>query len=157
MLKIGHAFPAFNLQDQTGQPHSLADYAGQWVVIYFYPKDNTSACTLEAQDFTAQVQKFKALRTPVIGVSPDSVKTHANFVTKKELGIILLSDPTHQLLEAAGVWQKKKLYGKEYMGVVRTTAIVDPQGTVRELWSQVKVPGHVEKVLAQLTELQSTT
>ena len=155
MLKIGQPFPAFNLQDQTGQPHSLADYAGQWAVIYFYPKDNTSACTLEAQDFTAQASNFKALRTTVIGVSPDSVKTHANFTTKKELGITLLSDPTHQLLESAGVWQKKKLYGKEYLGVVRTTTIIDPQNRVRELWSQVKVPGHVDKVLARLTELQN--
>jgi len=154
MLETGKAFPEFRLPDQTGKEHSLADYAGHWLAVYFYPKDNTSACTLEALDFTAMAPRFAALETPIIGVSPDSVKSHAGFTAKKALGITLLSDPEHTLLEAAGVWRKKKLYGKEYMGVVRTTALVDPTGVVREVWSKVKVPGHVESVLARLKELR---
>ena len=154
MLQTEQAFPNFQLKDQDDKIHTLADYAGQWLVIYFYPKDNTSACTLEAQDFTALAPEFKARKADLVGVSPDSVKSHAGFTTKKNLGITLLSDPEHHLLEAAGVWQSKKMYGKEYMGVVRTTVIVDPKGRIREVWSKVKVPSHVEKVLERLIELQ---
>lgn len=154
MLEAGQVFPDFELKDQDDNIHKLSDYAGQWLVIYFYPKDNTSACTLEAQDFTALAPKFKARKAGLVGVSPDSVKSHAGFTAKKNLGLTLLSDPDHQLLEAAGVWQVKKMYGREYMGVVRTTAIVDPEGKVREVWSKVKVPNHVQKVLERLTELQ---
>lgn len=155
MLETGQPFPAFELPDQDGRPHSLKDYAGRWTVIYFYPKDNTSACTLEAQDFTALAGQFKARKTAIVGVSPDSVKSHSGFAAKKELGITLLSDAGHVLLEAAGVWGPKKMYGKEYFGVVRTTALIDPDGIIREVWSKVKVPGHVEKVLSRLIELQS--
>ena len=155
MLETGRPFPRFELPDQSGQPHSLKDYAGRWAVIYFYPKDNTSACTLEARDFTASAAQFKKRKAAVIGVSPDSVKSHAGFVENKELGITLLSDAEHSLLEAAGVWQIKKMYGREFFGVVRTTVLVDPEGLVREVWSKVKVPGHVEKVLSRLIELQS--
>lgn len=154
MLETGKPFPDFRLPDQAGAEHSLADYTGEWLVVYFYPKDSSSACTLEALDFTAMAPRFAALKTPVLGVSPDSVKSHAGFTAKKELGITLLSDPEHALLGAAGVWQKKKLYGKEHMGVVRTTALVDPGGIVREVWSKVKVPGHVKVVLARLEELK---
>ena len=155
MLETGRPFPAFTLPDQNGTAHSLADYAGQWLVIYFYPKDNTSACTLEAQDFTAALPAFGELKTPVIGVSPDSVKTHAGFTAKKELGVTLLSDPEHVLLEAAGVWTPKKMYGREYMGVERTTALVDPQGLTREVWRKVKVPKHVQAVLEALKTHQA--
>ncbi|UQZ90033.1 peroxiredoxin [Deltaproteobacteria bacterium Smac51] len=154
MLETGHPFPPFTLPDQNGQEHSLKDYDGKWLVIYFYPKDNTSACTLEAQDFTAHTADFNKLGAQVIGVSPDSVKSHAGFTAKKELGLTLLSDPEHTLLEAAGVWRKKKMYGREYMGVVRTTALIDPKGLVREVWSNVKVPGHVEAVLKTINELK---
>jgi len=155
MLETGQPFPDFELPDQGGRAHTLREYAGRWAVIYFYPKDNTSACTLEAQDFTAAAGKFKARKAAIVGVSPDSVKSHAGFAAKKELGLTLLSDAEHVLLEAAGVWQRKKMYGKEYLGVVRTTALVDPAGIVREVWSPVKVPDHVEKVLSCLVELQS--
>lgn len=154
MLEIGQAFPAFALKDQEDKIHKLEDYSGHWLVVYFYPKDNTSACSLEAQDFTSTAGKFKSRKAAVIGVSPDSVKSHAGFAARKNLGITLLSDPEHTLLETAGVWQMKKLYGREYMGVVRTTAVVDPKGVIREVWSNVKVPGHVEKVLASLVKLQ---
>lgn len=155
MLEPGSPFPAFTLPDQNGGSHSLADYAGRWLVVYFYPKDNTSACTLEAVDFTALAPRFAERGAAVVGVSPDSVKSHAGFTAKKELGITLLSDPEHALLEAAGVWQKKKLYGKEHMGVVRSTCIVDPQGVVRAAWTKVKVPDHAVAVLAKLAELQT--
>ena len=156
MLEPGSPFPDFFLPDQNGETHRLADYAGQWLVAYFYPKDNTSACTLEAIDFTSAAPRFTALQTAVLGVSPDSIKSHAGFAAKKDLGVTLLSDPEHSLLAAAGVWQKKKLYGKEHMGVVRSTCIVDPKGLVRAAWTKVKVPDHVEAVLAKLAELQST-
>lgn len=154
MLTLDHPFPAFSLPDQDGNLKSLADYAGQWLVIYFYPKDNTSGCTLEGQTFSGLKQAFAERGAVVAGVSPDSVKSHCNFVAKKELAVTLLSDPEHALLQAAGVWQKKKLYGKEYMGVVRTTALVDPHGIVRALWEKVKVPGHAEAVLERLAALQ---
>jgi len=155
MLETGRAFPDFTLPDQDGREHRLADYAGRWAVIYFYPKDNSGACTLEALDFSGAVKKFAARQAAVIGVSPDSVKSHAGFKAKKELELTLLSDPDHLLLEAAGVWVKKKMYGREYMGVERTTVLVDPGGLIREIWNKVKVPGHVEKVLVRLAEIQA--
>ena len=154
MLEIGQPFPAFALKDQNDKSHSLADYAGHWLVIYFYPKDNSGTCTIEALDFTSMAAKFKVRKAVVIGVSPDSVKSHSAFIAKKNLKLVLLSDPDHALLEAAGVWQSKMLYGRQYMGVVRTTAVVDPEGMVREHWVKVKVPGHVQDVLERLIELQ---
>ena len=156
MLQTEQAFPNFQLKDQDDKIHTLADYAGQWLVIYFYPKDNTSACTLEALDFSARLSDFEQMDAAVVGVSSDSVKSHANFQVKKELRVTLLSDPEHVLLTEAGVWQKKKLYGKEHMGVVRSTFLVDPAGTVREVWTNVKVPGHVEAVLERLKALRKT-
>lgn len=147
-------FVRFNLPDQNGVMRSLDDYAGKWLVVYCYPKDNTSGCTLEAREFTALTEAFAAEGAAIVGVSPDSVKSHCNFVAKQNLGIALLSDPEHALLEAAGVWQKKTMCGKEYMGVVRGTALVDPQGVTREVWSKVKAAGHAEAVLARLRELR---
>lgn len=154
MISQNEPFPDFSLPDQEGSSRSLGDYAGKWLVVYFYPKDNTSACTLEAQTFSSLLSEFTASGASVVGVSPDSVKSHAGFQAKKDLSVTLLSDPEHALLNAAGVWQKKKLYGKEHMGVVRSTFLVDPQGIVREVWTKVKVPGHVETVLEKLRELQ---
>ena len=115
-------FAPFRLPDQDGALRGLDDYAGKWLVVYFYPKDNTSGCTLEARSFTALAGRFAAEGAAVVGVSPDSVKTHCGFIAKQELGITLLSDPERSLIEAAGAWGKKKLYGKEYMVVVRSTA-----------------------------------
>jgi peroxiredoxin Q/BCP len=154
MLQVDQHFPDFALPDQNGETRRLADYAGRWLVIYCYPKDNTSGCSLEAQDFTCAAGKFEAKGAAVVGVSPDSVKSHASFTAKKDLGITLLSDTEHALLEATGVWQLKKMCGREYMGVVRSTFLVDPQGVVRASWTKVKVPGHVDDVLAKLTSLQ---
>ena len=147
-------FARFSLPDQNGILRSLGDYAGQWLVLYFYPKDNTSACTLEARDFTSLAGDFAAEGAVIVGISPDSVKSHSGFAAKQNLSLTLLSDPEHALLEAAGVWQKKKLYGKEHMGVVRGTALVDPQGVTRAVWSKVKAAGHAEEVLTKLRELR---
>ncbi len=154
MLASGTPFPSFSLPDQNGQNHSLAQYAGKWLVVYFYPKDNTSGCTCEAQDFAASAQAFAGKQAAIIGVSPDSVSSHTKFAQKLTLPFPLLSDPEHSLLEACGVWQKKKMAGREYMGVVRTTALVDPKGIVRAVWPKVKVDGHVEAVIKKLAELQ---
>lgn len=155
MLKKGDKFTGFSLPDHKGERHSQDDYAGKWLVVYFYPKDNTSGCTQEAQDFSRLAGDFAARGAVVFGVSPDSVKSHSNFVQKKELSVTLLSDPEHDFLQNVGVWQKKKMCGREYMGVVRTTVIVDPEGTVREVWDKVKVAGHADEVLKRLVELQS--
>ena len=157
MLQAGKPFPNFQLPDQNEQLHSLQDFAGKWLVVYFYPRDNTSGCTLEAKSFTDLAGQFADHGAVIVGVSPDSVKSHCGFIAKHGLGITLLSDPERALLEAAGAWQKKKLYGKEHMGVVRSTALVDPQGVVREVWTKVKAAGHAEEVLARLRQLHGKT
>ena len=152
-MEKGKPFPQFSLTDQSGVMRGPGDYAGKWLVVYFYPKDNTSGCTLEAKSFTDLAGQFADHDAIIVGVSPDSVKSHCGFIAKHGLGITLLSDPEHALLEAAGAWQKKKLYGKEHMGVVRSTALVDPRGVVREVWTKVKAAGHAEEVLARLRQL----
>ena len=156
-MEKGKAFPQFSLPDQNGVMRGPGDYAGKWLVVYFYPKDNTSGCTLEAKSFTDLAGQFADHDAVIVGVSPDSVKSHCGFIAKHGLGITLLSDPEHALLEAAGAWQKKKLYGKEHMGVVRSTALVDPQGVVREVWTKVKAAGHAEEVLARLRQRHGKT
>lgn len=153
-MEKGKPFAQFSLPDQNGIVRGSGDYAGKWLVVYFYPKDNTSGCTLEAKSFTDLAGQFAAEDANIVGVSPDSVKSHCGFIAKHGLGITLLSDPDHALLEAAGAWQKKKLYGKEHMGVVRSTALVDPQGVVREVWTKVKAAGHAEDVLNRLRQLR---
>jgi len=123
------------------------------VVLYFYPKDNTKGCTLEALDFTMNRDEFEKMGATVLGVSPDSVKSHRGFCDKHGLSITLLSDPEHEALESYGVWQLKKMYGREYYGVVRSTFLVDPEGNVAHAWRKVRVKDHVEAVKAKLTEL----
>lgn len=154
MIETGKPFPDFTLPDQNNAPHHLADYAGRWLVIYFYPRDNTAGCSLEAASFAEMIKKYAVRGTDVIGVSADSVKSHAAFAEKLGLPFTLLSDPEHTLLEAAQVWQKKKMAGREYMGIVRSTCIVGPDGIVRASWTRVKVDGHAEAVLQKLHELQ---
>lgn len=155
MLETGKSFPGFALLDQNATRHSLEEYAEKWLVVYFYPKDNTSGCATEAAGFTALYDRFAAQKAAIVGVSPDSVKSHRSFADKLALPFPLLSDPEHTLLQASGVWQKKKMAGREYMGVVRTTALIDPRGIVRALWPKVKVAGHVEEVFKRLEELQA--
>jgi len=153
MLEIGQKAPDFCLPNQDSEEICLRDLRGSWVVLYFYPKDNTPGCTTEALDFSAHLSEFEALGATVLGVSPDSVKKHQNFIAKKELKVTLLSDEEKEVLEKYGVWQLKKNYGREYMGVVRTTYLIDPDGNVAYVWPKVRVKGHVEAVREKLEEL----
>jgi len=155
MLQVGDKVEDFCLPNQDEVEICLRDLLGKWIVLYFYPKDNTPGCTTEAIDFTTHLKEFENLGSIVIGVSADSPKKHRNFIEKKELGITLLSDEEHKVLEQFGVWQLKKNYGREYMGIVRSTFIIDPEGIVRAVWEKVKVKGHVQEVLEKLKELQN--
>ncbi|MDR2179819.1 MAG: peroxiredoxin [Synergistaceae bacterium] len=154
MIERGKALPEFALDDAEGKRRTKEEFLGHWLVLYFYPKDNTSGCTNEAKSFAELYGEFLKHETAVVGVSPDDVKSHGKFSSKLELPFPLLSDPEHTLLESCGVWQTKKMYGREYMGVVRTTLLVDPKGVVRELWEKVKVTGHAAAVLKRLLEVQ---
>ena len=156
MLQVGEKVQDFCLPNQDEVEICLRDLLGKWIVLYFYPKDNTPGCTTEAIDFTTHLKEFEELGSIVIGVSADSPKKHRNFIEKKDLGITLLSDEEHKVLEQFGVWQLKKNYGREYMGIVRSTFIIDPEGVIRAVWEKVKVKGHVEEVLAKLKELQNS-
>ncbi len=155
MLNVGDMVPDFCLPNQDEEEVCLRDLKGKWIVLYFYPKDNTPGCSTEAQDFTAALKDFEKLNAIVLGVSPDSPKKHRNFIEKKDLKITLLSDEEKELCKTFGCWQLKKFMGKEYMGVVRSTYIIDPDGKIAAKWEKVKVKGHVEEVKKKLEELQS--
>lgn len=150
MVQEGKKAPAFSLPDQNGNIVSLKKFAGKNVVLYFYPKDNTSGCTKEACSFRDSIGEIEALNAVVIGVSPDSTASHAKFAGKFELPFILLSDTEKTMLQDYGVWQEKSMYGKKYLGVVRTTVIIDPQGKVKKIFPKVKVEGHTDEVIAAL-------
>ena len=156
MLEIGDRAPDFCLPNQDSEEVCLRDLQGSWVILYFYPKDSTPGCTTEALDFTAHLKDFEDLGATVLGLSPDSVRRHKNFIAKKELGVTLLSDEEKEVLKAYGVWQLKKNYGREYMGVVRSTFIIDPDGKIVAKWEKVRVKGHVQEVLNRLKELQNS-
>lgn len=145
---VGDDCPAFDLPEADGHRVTKASLSGHPFVLYFYPKDDTSGCTLEAIEFTALIDRFDAIATPVLGVSPDPVKKHCKFRDKHELKVRLLSDEEKSLLEAFGVWARKSMYGKTYMGVERTTALIGADGRIAQLWPKVKVPGHAQEVLA---------
>lgn len=153
-LEVGQKAPEFATPNQRGEISKLADFAGQWLVLYFYPKDNTPGCTTEAIDFTALSPQFQQLNAVILGVSPDSAKSHCRFIEKHNLTIQLLSDTEHQLAEIYQVWGLKKFMGKEYMGIKRATFLIDPQGNIAYIWSNVKVKAHAEAVLKKLEELQ---
>jgi len=155
MLNVGDTIPDFCLPNQDEEEICLRDIKGKWIVLYFYPKDNTPGCTTEACDFTAALPDFEGLNAVILGVSPDSPKKHRNFIEKKDLKITLLSDEEKELCQMFSVWQLKKNYGREYMGVVRSTFIIDPDGKIAAKWEKVKVKGHVDEVKAKLEELQS--
>lgn len=156
MVATGDHAPDFCLPDQDGREVCLRDHRGKWVVLYFYPKDNTPGCTREACDFSDSIEAFSGLDAVVLGVSPDSVKSHANFTKKQGLRVVLLSDPDKKVLEAYGVWREKKMCGRTCMGVVRSTVLIDPEGRVSHVWDGVKVPGHVDVVRARLVELRGS-
>ena len=149
---INQPAPPFKLVNQSEEMITLSDFQGQWLVLYFYPKDNTPGCTTEALDFTNLLPEFTQLGATIVGVSPDSVASHGKFIAKKILKIILLSDPDHQVAEAYGVWQLKKFMGKEYMGIVRSTFAIGPQGNIAFIWPQVKVKDHAAAVLEWLKQ-----
>lgn len=146
--------PPFCLLNQNDESVCLEDFRGKWVVLYFYPKDNSKSCTLEALSFTDNIKSFKDLGAVVIGVSPDSVKSHKNFAHKHNLDLILLSDPEHKVLNQYKVWKMKKMYGKEYMGVERSTFLINSKGQIENEWFKVRVKGHVEEVKQKLLELK---
>jgi thioredoxin-dependent peroxiredoxin len=149
-MNIGQSAPTFTAPDRDGKNIALQDFQGRWLVLYFYPKDNTPGCTTQAIEFTAKLPEFTALDTQVVGISPDSIASHGKFIDKQKLAIILLSDPEHQIAESYNVWQLKKFMGKEYMGIVRSTFIIDPSGKIVKIWSSVKVKNHVETVLQEV-------
>ena len=150
MLEIGMKAPEFTLSDKDGKTVSLSDFLGKKVVLYFYPKDNTPGCTRQACAFAAAYKGFKAKDVVVIGVSRDSVASHLKFAQKYDLPFILLSDPELQTIQAYGVWQEKKLYGKVSMGVVRTTFIIDEQGNIEKIMPKVKPDTNAAEILSYL-------
>ncbi|MFC1898162.1 peroxiredoxin [Candidatus Cloacimonadota bacterium] len=152
MLTKGDRAPDFELMNQAEDLINLKNFKGKWLVLYFYPRDNTSGCTLEAKDFTCLVDQFKELGVEVVGVSKDSAKSHQNFISKHDLGIELLVDADHKTMEEYGVWQLKKMYGKESMGVVRSTFLIDPKSMIAETWYKIRAKGHAENVLQILKE-----
>lgn len=145
--------PAFSLPRDGGETVQLSDYLGKKVVLFFYPKDDTSGCTVEAIDFTQNLAEFEKAGAVVLGMSPDPVKKHDKFIAKHELGVILVSDEEKTTLDAYNVWKEKSMYGKKYMGVERSTFLIDNQGVVQKAWRKVKVPGHVDDVLKATQDL----
>jgi len=152
VLKIGGTAPAFCLKDSAEKKVCLKDFKGRWVVLYFYPKDNTPGCTIEAKDFSKELSDFKGLNCEILGISADSCESHRKFINDHNLKLTLLSDESTEMLKAYGVWQKKNMMGKEYMGVARTTMIVDPKGKIAAVWDKVAVVGHAMDVLMRLRE-----
>ena len=150
MLEVGMKAPEFHLLDKDGNPVRLSDFAGKKVILYFYPKDNTPGCTRQACAFGASYKKFKAQDIVVIGISKDSVASHLKFAQKYDLPFILLSDPEQQAIQAYGVWQEKKLYGKVSMGVVRTTFLIDEWGYVEKIMPKVNPDTNAAEILAYL-------
>jgi len=153
VLGIGDAAPDFDLPADGGGRIALAKLKGKKVVLYFYPKDDTSGCTAEAIAFNGLKAQFEAAGAVVVGVSPDSVKSHDKFKAKYELGFPLASDESKSMLESYGVWTEKSMYGRKYMGVERTTFLVDSKGKIAQVWRKVKVPGHADAVLAAVKAL----
>ena len=152
MLEVGTKAPEFALPDKDGNPVSLSDFLGKKVVLYFYPKDNTPGCTKQACAFAASYEGFKAKNVAVIGVSKDSVASHQKFAAKYDLPFLLLSDPELQAIQAYGVWQEKKLYGKVSMGVVRSTYLIDEQGVIARVMPKVNPDTNAADILAALEQ-----
>ncbi len=152
-MQIGINAPEFCLKNQDGAEVCLRDVGGKWVVLYFYPKDDTPGCTTEACEFTADFGAFLDMDAVVLGVSTDSVEKHKKFISKHEIGITLLSDPEHSVIEAYGAWREKNMYGKKYMGIVRSTVLIDPSGKVAYYWDNVKAKGHAQKVKEYVAKL----
>ncbi len=146
MIEISKKAPAITLPDENGKMRTLKEFLGKKVILYFYPKDNTSGCTAEACDFRNSFPNFKKIKTVIIGISPDSEESHKKFSAKHELPFILLSDVNKTTLIKYGVWKEKSMYGRKYMGIERTTILIDEEGVIRKIYPKVKVNGHVDQV-----------
>jgi thioredoxin-dependent peroxiredoxin len=157
MLSIDEPAPNFTLPDQNGVPVELKSFSGKWVVVYFYPKDDTPGCTLEAVQFSRLADDLATANVVVLGISPDSLESHCAFEKKHDLKIRLLSDTEHVVLEAFGVWHLKSGFGKKYWGVVRSTYLIDPAGVIRRIWRDVQANGHAIDVKTVITDLQRET
>jgi thioredoxin-dependent peroxiredoxin len=151
-LKFTQPAPDFILPNQDGENVNLRQFRGKWVVLYFYPRDDTPGCTQEGKDFTDKLEEFSQLNAKVLGVSGDSIKSHCSFIAKHDLKIPLLSDENHKTMEQYGVWGKKKFMGREFDGIIRTTVLIDPNGLIAQIWENVRVAGHVDNVLKKLKE-----
>jgi thioredoxin-dependent peroxiredoxin len=154
-LKVGAKAPAFTLPDQDEKPVKLSDYKGSWLVLYFYPNDDTPGCTTEACDFTNGIKDFEKLTATVVGCSPNSAESHRKFIAKYKLKVRLLSDPSHEVMTSYGAWGEKMLYGKKSIGVIRSTAIISPEGKVAHHFARVKAAGHADAVREKLKELRA--
>jgi peroxiredoxin Q/BCP len=150
MLKIGTEAPSFTLPDQDGQMHSLEDYLGKKIILYFYPKDNTAGCTTQACSFRDLYPQFVEKDAIVIGISKDSVRSHKNFQEKHQLPFTLLSDPECEVIQAYDVWKEKKMYGRTYMGIVRSTYLIDEKGMIAKAFEKVKAKSNAEDMLGEL-------
>ena len=153
MLEEGKKAPSFKLKDQNGKLVSLNDFKGQNIVLYFYPKDDTSGCTKEACNFKDDLPKFGKLNAVILGVSPDSIESHKKFAAKYKLPFTLLSDEEKELIKKYDVWKEKSMYGRKYMGVERSTFIIDKQGKISKIFRKVKVDKHNDEVMASIKEI----
>ena len=149
-LEVGAKAPMFRLPSDSGDEISLKSFSGKFVVLYFYPKDDTTGCTKEAIEFTGLVEKFRKADAVVLGVSKDDVKSHEKFVNKYNLDVRLLSDVDGSLCRSYGVWVEKNMYGRKYMGIERSTFVIDEEGKIEHIWRRVKVPNHVDAVKSAL-------
>lgn len=154
-IEVGKKAPEFTLPDENDASVSLTEFAGSWVVLYFYPKDDTPGCTTEACEFTEGIQDFRDLDAAVLGCSPDTPADHRKFIEKHDLAVRLLSDPDHEVMEAYGAWGEKNMYGKITVGVIRSTVIIDPEGRIAHHWKRVKTKGHAAKVQERLEQLKA--
>ena len=151
-LEEGMKAPDFTLPDSQGIDITLSDYKGKNVILYFYPKDNTTGCTLEAVNFRDNYKKIQESNTIILGISKDSIKSHTNFINKYSLPFKLLSDPEGKVCELYGVWKEKSMYGRQYMGIERTTFLIDKEGTILKIFPKVKVKGHVEEIMKYIQD-----
>lgn len=154
-IKLGTKAPALDIPDQNGIVRSLKDEKGKWVLLYFYPKDNTPGCTLEARDIRDKIKDFKKLNCTVFGISTDSVESHKKFAEKQKLPFTLLADTEKRVVQKYGVWQKKKFIGKEYMGIVRSSFLVDTLGNIAKIYPNVNPVRHIKQVIDDLKVLTS--
>lgn len=151
MSTIGKQAPSFSLPDQDGKIRTLQEFVGKWIILYFYPKDNTPGCSIEGREFTQIQASFPGV---IIGISADSVESHCSFIDKKQLNLILLSDQGKKTIKEYGVWGPKKFMGREFLGIKRTTFLIDQKGTVVALWENVKAKGHAQAVFEKWQSLQ---